>query len=241
MPNKFLIAIAVMLTFNQVNATTYTTAVNGNWSNIGCWANNTAPAYTCADTIVIKHHIVLPNDLTLLSGAYMLIESTGGICGHVRIFMNAGSSILKYGILEIDALDMSGGIATMLPPGNTIFTQYGQLSGGAEFTNTSNLSVGPWFECQMPEYQFINGLDNALQIEKLNIYPNPCSHLLSIDLPKNCTEFLIKIMDAKGSIQLYQSEVNNRNQFDITTLPNGIYFLEIIAPEKLYMARFCKD
>jgi len=240
MANKFIFAITSLLIFSQLKAATCTTAVSGNWSNQGCWANGAIPSFNNSDTIIINHFIILPANLTLLNGAHLFIESTGGICGHVYIFMNTGSSILKYGILEIDALDMTGGIATLLPPGNTIFTQYGQLSGSAELINTSNLSVGPWFECQMPEYQFVNGLNSILKNEKINTYPNPTNKILNIDLPKNKNNYLIKVIDSKGTLAMEQQLIYNQNQLDISALKQGMYFIEIISDKSYFTAKFCK-
>lgn len=220
-------------------AITYTTIVNGNWNNTGCWAGGNIAPLQCADTIIIKHHLVLPSDLNLLSGAYLLIEANGGVCGHVQLFVNDNAGLLKYGILEIDVLNMSGGTVDLLPPGNTIFTEYGLLTGGS-FNNTSNFSVGPWFECQMPEYQFVNAISNSFLEMNLQQYPNPATNFITIKTSDDSPNFKLVIFDDKGSI-VYQNERKTKEcMIDISDLKSGLYFIEVISNQSISYNKFCK-
>ena len=234
----FLLATFVFADI-AVNATNFTTAVNGNWSNQGCWVNGNIPSLNITDTVIIKHHIVLPSNLTLLNGAHLQIESTGGLCGHVQLFVNTGASVVKYGILEIDVLNMTGGIVDLLPPGNTIFTQYGLLSGGV-FNNTSNFSVGPWFECQMPEYQFLNGLNDEHNSVAIKIFPNPVEQLIYIDMPNHVNQTSCLIFDSKGALHLQQQLRQHQKQIDVSELQPGLFFLQIISNEKTMLGKFYK-
>jgi hypothetical protein len=220
------------------NANTYITAVNGNWNNQGCWANSFIPLFTINDTVIIKHHIVLPSNLTLLNGAYILIESTGGLCGHIEIELNTGATLIKYGILEIDVLNQSGGIVSLYPPGNTIFTQYGSLTGGS-FNNTSNLSVGPWFECQMPEYQFLNGLNEHKKLS-FNIYPNPILASINIDLAINVKSYDVFIYNLQGVLVFQNQYSGKQKQIEANSLVTGTYFLKITYDETIAIAKFSK-
>lgn len=229
----------IFFTSNKTKATSYTTAVNGHWSNQGCWVNGLIPPFTTSDSIVIKHHIVLPSNLSLLSGASLLIESTGGLCGHFEINIAAGASILKYGILEIDVLNQSGGSVNLLPPGNTIFTQYGFLSGGS-FSNTSNFAVGPWFECQMPEYQFLNGINDHLNKGSINIFPNPVEQFIYFDAPNSSNKIACLVFDSKGTLILQKQLSHNQKQIDVSELQSGMFFLQIILDEKTLFGKFYK-
>jgi hypothetical protein len=237
---KWLGSIFCTLFFKiSLFALTYTTAVNGNWNNHGCWVNANIPSFDNADTIIIKHHIVLQSNLNLFNGAHLLIENNGGICGHVQLFVNSGSSVLKFGILEIDALNMSGGSVDLLPPGNTIFTQYGLLSGGT-FNNTSNFFVGPWFECQMPEYQFLSGFDELYANKKIKVFPNPSTNFIFIDLPVSTNFYEVVIFNDKGA-EVYHKEVNlNQNIVDVTEFTPGLYVIQIISQQSFASAKFCK-
>lgn len=238
-PKLFFTLVCVAFMKLNTIATTYTTAVNGNWNNIGCWVGGAVPSFDCADSIIIKHHLILPSNLVLQSGAYLIIESNGGLCGHFQINVNNGVNLLKYGILEIDALNQSGGAVTLLPPGNTIFTQYGLITGGT-FDNTSNFMVGPWFECQLPEYQFLNGLDDHLTNLKLQIFPNPATNYLTLNLPASTAVYNVLIFDDKGSI-VYQKEINHsQNRINIEELITGLYFIQLITNQSLASAKFSK-
>jgi len=234
----FLLATFVFADI-AVNATNFTTAVNGNWSNQGCWVNGAIPSFVNSDTVIIKHHIVLPSNLTLLNGAHLQIESTGGLCGHVQLFVNTGTSVIKFGILEIDVLNMTGGTVDLLPPGNTIFTQYGLLSGGV-FNNTSNFFVGPWFECQMPEYQFLNGLNDKHNSVAIKIFPNPVEQLIYIDMPNHVKESTCLIFDSKGALLLQKQLIQPQKQIDVSELQQGLFFLQIISNEKAMLGKFYK-
>ena len=236
---KMLLIGSLLIWSIKLKASSYTTAVNGNWNNPGCWVNADIPAFNCSDTIIIKHHIVLPSNINLLNGAYLLIDSTGGLCGHFIIDVNAGASILKYGILEIDVLNQWGGSVNLLPPGNTIFTQYGLLTGGS-FNNTSNLSVGPWFECQMPEYQFLNTL-NKEKKEGVKLYPNPVTNTINLDFNLSFQSYNIFIFDIQGKLVFKNVYSAHQNLIDVSVLNNGLYFLQIVYNETSVLTKFIKQ
>jgi hypothetical protein len=236
---RMLLVALFIFSFKVSKAFTFITAFNGNWNNQGCWFGGALPSFNIADTVIIKHHIVLPSNLTLLNGAHLQIESTGGLCGHVQLFVNTGTSVIKFGILEIDVLNMTGGTVDLLPPGNTIFTQYGLLSGGV-FNNTSNFFVGPWFECQMPEYQFLNGLNDKHNSVAIKIFPNPVEQLVYIDMPNHVKESSCLIFDSKGALLLQKQLRQPQKQIDVSELQQGLFFLQIISNEKTMLGKFYK-
>ena len=238
-PSKLFVCCCLIFIHIKLYATTYTTAVNGNWNNPGCWLNAAVPNLSFSDTIIIKHHIVLSADLTLLNGAHLSIESTGGICGHVQFFVQANAGILKYGILEIDVLNMTGGDVNLLPPGNAIFTQYGVLTGGSLHTSC-DLSVGPWFDCQMPEYQFLNGLNDTYEKLDLNLFPNPSMDNIAIDLPASATPFQLIITDVDGAIVLQKQMDYKHSSLNLSELKPGLYHIQLIGQATHAVAKFIK-
>jgi len=233
----FMLCLVIFLS-DKLIASSFSTAVNGNWNNPGCWTNANIPAFNISDTIIIKHHIVLPSNLNLLNGAHVLIESTGGLCGHFEVNVNTNASIIKYGILEIDVLNQSGGMVNLMPPGNTIFTQYGLLTGGT-FNNTSNFAVGPWFECQMPEYQFLNGLNENAN-SRINLFPNPVETTLNIDIPISIKSYLLCVYDAQGVCVLIKEIHGTEIQVDLSGLFAGLYFLQLANGASNTFAKFNK-
>ena len=239
MCNLYLFICLFFIHFNLF-ASSFITEANGVWNNTGTWENGNIPPFSNSDTVVIKHLILLPADLTLLNGAYLKIDSTGGLCGHFKINVSASTSFLKYGFLQIDALNMTGGEVNLLPPGNTIFTQYGLLTGGV-FNNTSNFNVGPWFQCQLPEYQTINSLKDRKINTETRCYPNPVDDLITFDLPPSADTYLYFIYDTKGAIVLQDELFYHQSTIDVSVLKAGLYYIELIGKEINAMAKFSKN
>ncbi len=77
---------------------------------------------------------------------------------------------------------------------------------------------------------------NDLAFKNVNIYPNPTSGLVSIDLEEKLTS--IKIMDLTGkTIKVFNAE---STQLDISNFTTGIYFLEIANTERKSVVKVIK-
>ncbi len=72
----------------------------------------------------------------------------------------------------------------------------------------------------------------------LNVYPNPCSNSVTLDMPGGIPIHDVKCFDNSGrpvSVILRQTEVDNKVHFN---LRSGIYYLKIITAEKSFVTRF---
>ncbi len=69
---------------------------------------------------------------------------------------------------------------------------------------------------------------------EINLYPNPTSGLIKLDLPEN-TQAKINVINNLGALQ--RTYYSQTNQIDLQDLPNGIYFLKIEALDKTYNQR----
>ena len=65
------------------------------------------------------------------------------------------------------------------------------------------------------------------------VYPNPVNELLNIDLGERYDEVNIRVMNISGKIVIIQT-FNQKQilELDLITLPDGIYFVNIMSEEK---------
>lgn len=79
-------------------------------------------------------------------------------------------------------------------------------------------------------YFSIENSINQIEIQKIDIFPNPTTGNISIDIPKNASDFKIKIYDLRGKTILEQY---NTNTLDISNFQKGIYIIEIEFDSKV--------
>lgn len=74
--------------------------------------------------------------------------------------------------------------------------------------------------------------------DKFNIYPNPANKFISISLNENVdTIFLFTIYNTNGKI-VFKSIIDiNENNIDVSILPKGLYFTELINTEGRYTSK----
>lgn len=72
---------------------------------------------------------------------------------------------------------------------------------------------------------------------EINIYPNPTKDKVFIKNLKNITE--IKIYDATGKLVI--NSKTNSEMVNVSTLPKGIYFLEVQTAKKTFKTKFIKE
>ena len=163
-----VLMMAVMACVIVINgyAATYNTTERGYWNDSGTWEDGIIPPFESYDTINIFHAVVLTSDLILMDGSHLEIDSVGALCGHRTITSESSSSLITYGILEIDILEVPGGKVDLLA-GQSIFNSYGLITnGGSMSINGVGLSVGSWFQCVEIAFKFIldvsdNQFDNT--------------------------------------------------------------------------------
>lgn len=79
----------------------------------------------------------------------------------------------------------------------------------------------------------------------ITIYPNPAHQILNIDFGdtyKNTTQLFVKLFTIEGKCILNSPYKNRRNlSLDISTLANGIYFVEINLVDRKVTKKFVKN
>lgn len=237
MKKTFILFVFFVLIFESVQSTTWETISYGYWNDGLTWTTGVAPPYNSSDTFIIKHPIVYDNDLVFSSGAFLQIDSTGGICGHHTIIVKKNAEIVSYGIFEADTLLIKGGTVSFLQPGEVILTKYAELTvlGASLYVNCS-LAVGPWFECLQPDYYFTMGIEDS-KLNSFSVYPNPAKDILKIEVPSNQVSPLsLKIFDISGK-ELIEYHYENSNTgmliIPIAELNNGYYLIQLRTKSRM--------
>ena len=153
-------------------------------------------------------------------------------------------SVWRLGIRSRNAYSLYINMRYFLSPGAKIFVYssgYQDLRGA--FTSRNNnpakvLSIAPVCGDRL-------GLSDAGLIwgwvsgnNVLNVYSNPCSNSVTLDMPDRIPINDIKCFDNNGrsmSVNLRQFEDGNKLYFNLRP---GIYHLKIITAEKSFVARF---
>jgi hypothetical protein len=212
-PIQFLI---YLLLIQKLSATTWTTKAGGNWNTASVWQGGIAPPAISADTFVITHDIYLTSNLTFNSNALLLIDSMGGLCGHYKMKVSSGASLIKYGTLDLDTLAIPGGAVNCYLPGSVILTMYGVVSGnGAQFNNHGcSLKVGPWFTCVFGDVP--NSIE-TFDTTGFTLFPNPCRSTFTIKTTTTYKETSCTIYNINGQV-VYQAAMQTYSQIDKNTI-----------------------
>lgn len=76
----------------------------------------------------------------------------------------------------------------------------------------------------------------------LNIYPSPTASNLSIELPSDFTSGALRILRIDGKLAKEYDVQKNNGIFteDISSIPTGIYFVELVSKEGIYKGKIMK-
>ena len=232
---KYCFLLSFILLFVKTSkSTTWETISSGFWNNPSIWSTGIAPPLVSADTFNITYHVAIQNNLAFNSGALLNIDSTGGICGHHKMTIYTGAKLMKYGILELDSLHISGGIGNLYSPGQVILTVNGYITGGSLSSFGCPFSVGPWFNCAQPEYSFVNGIEEINTLNSIQICPNPTNNYstISYELFENCgVEILLLDVLGKEITLLKSNQSSGKYNLTINSndlnLAKGMYFVKL--------------
>ena len=218
--------IALVFVFKTTVAGTWETVTFGYWNQPGVWLGGIVPPYNCSDTIQIKHAVVLDATLTLLANAFLKIDSSGGICGHEKITVNSNARIIKYGILELDSLDIAGGAVNCHPPGSVVLTLNAILTiSGSSFTSGGcSVAVGPWFNCLLPEYFFTGTESISENYFPFSLSPNPNTGSFTASFSENLIGKNLQIFSVLGT-KVFQTQILcEESSINLPELQTGVYF-----------------
>ena len=252
MKNTITLCLLILLGSSSIYATTWETVEKGFWADSTVWSNGIVPDTTSSDTFYIKHPIVITNDLIFTSGAYILIEEDGGICGHHKTTLLNNTKLITYGILELDDLYVNSGNVLCLS-GDVILTTSATIRGTGgtlKVDSVGRLTVGTWFECVLPNYAFLldetTGVESTTSPSEVTVYPNPFSTTLTVDSrehPRSTADPYTKarIYDLLGQ-EVYATLLTQPGiqQLDLALLPDAMYLLHLSNAGGIYTSRIIK-
>lgn len=86
-----------------------------------------------------------------------------------------------------------------------------------------------------------NCIENISQVFELNISPNPVNGILRIEIPdENACMYDVSILDNTGVVMKKFSSVDSL-EFDVSDLSSGIYFIKVLAGDKIFAGKFLKN
>lgn len=233
---KYL-TILLLLLHSPLKSMTFHTIVNGYWNDTMVWAGHVVPPNTMSDTFIISDSILLDSGL-VFNHCYVLIDSSGGLCGHYTVSFINGSLWNNYGIMEADSiLVLSGSDANNFSYGRIIFSRIITFSGSGTHGDFTGYVCGCiWDTCFVPIIP---------PPPDTNTYPNsssPPEIVCSITLNPTYGEgnFTVAytqsiqssflLFDDTGR-KIYASELTGtagNQSFYLNYLSNGLYLWEVI-------------
>jgi hypothetical protein len=80
---------------------------------------------------------------------------------------------------------------------------------------------------------FTTGVDGAYSEEMINVFPNPATNVLHVQLPSAENNPVVKIFDVMGKQVAEQKASDIETNFDISSFASGIYILKITTDKQV--------
>jgi hypothetical protein len=88
----------------------------------------------------------------------------------------------------------------------------------------------------------VSTMDKMVNISDIDIYPNPTADELNIKITNAGLSFVsITISNTLGEIVIKEKMLTNEKKLDISTLPNGLYFLKLNSKENTITKKIIKQ
>lgn len=160
--------------------------------------------------------------------------------GDYQRFYVSGTSNADAGDSNGNGIFDEGEIAGDINGDGTIGT--GEITGdtngngvidGSEVLNDTN-GDGVFNE------QDVNGIEAQELFTDVEIYPNPASNYLTIDLGQHLDIESITVMDVTGKVVIQQMVNSNKQTININELSNGVYHVKVTGAAKHCFYKFVK-
>lgn len=181
------------------------------------WEGNKYPEKECYSKLLFIKDI-LPNKVTFIAFDSVLKKSGSFFAGY-KINYNASDTFALY-----HAMDRGYRRASSMYVYNE---RWYESKDPAALGISTSLALGI-SECY--------GKSRQLATSVLNVYPNPCSNSVTLEMPDAMPINEVKCFDINGRkmpVTLRQNEKENKLYFNLKT---GIYFLKIVTTEKSFVS-----
>jgi hypothetical protein len=238
---KNVLAVLLLCSFIFfASATTHTTNSFGFWNDSYTWVGGIVPSYASSDTFYINHPVAIENNIDLLSGGFMKIDTNGGICGHHTFYLES-SAIETFGLLELDSLILNSGVVNA-GYGYVTLTLNAHIYGaGAGLAiSGAGLAVGPWFECSQPYYSFTLAVEEK-EFFDLKVFPNPSNDHIVVSTARFKKDANLVILSPCGQIlKLSLLSAGIVHEIDISDLAAGLYLINLSNQKVIGNTQFIK-
>lgn len=99
-----------------------------------------------------------------------------------------------------------------------------------------------WLDVYFDNLQVSSSVNTSAQPEiqaEMNIYPNPASGLVQINLPPNMELESLEVLDNQGRV-LFR-DITQRRQLDVSGYPSGVYVIRAVSSQGIIRQRFLKQ
>jgi hypothetical protein len=158
-------------------------------------------------------------DSILINGNYHKRFNVQGSCNSVSYIEGIGS---YYGLIFPNRLD--------------------EKESHLSCTKVNGQTYYPYinFSCNLTNP--VSTMDKMVNISDIDIYPNPTADELNIKITNAGLSFvLITISNTLGEIVIKEKMLTNEKKLDISTLPNGLYFLKLNSKENTITKKIIKQ
>ena len=100
---------------------------------------------------------------------------------------------------------------------------------GSQFTSEFNPPyVGGYqiLPCTVDDFRFVVNVNEPSWAADLKLYPNPVSQQLTVEMPIVAEQF--RLLDGLGRVAQFGQVATDKLQLDMSQLPNGVYYLQIL-------------
>jgi hypothetical protein len=136
--------------------------------------------------------------------------------------------------LGVVAKDASTTFATFnhLQEGTTYYWRVKTISGSLE---------SPWSEVWSLTMKAQNSVKDLTHGNRIKIFPNPSDGIYQISYPIGVYH-PVKVTDAVGKeIYRFDQGISNGSKFDLTHLPKGVYFVQLLAADAIIMVPIVRN
>jgi hypothetical protein len=235
------------------------------YGTITLYVTGGVPPYYSSTELTVYSELGVPSLATMIFDDFGVGELTGFMDDNYTLDIHDSSEITTVFEFDIEqpeeliiAIDQQGAYLTAdVLEGDAIMYQWlynGVALEGASFEYHYAQNIGEYqvyFEdangCHAysePVTVTYIGLEE-LTANQISIYPNPAKDVLHVELPEQDEQVIIRIMDVLGqeliSMTAEQAQSALKAEFNITELPNGLYFVNVTSGQEQIVKRFIKN
>jgi hypothetical protein len=232
------------ITLNNVQPATLQQFLNLNSQNIPFYdiTSDGIFSYNCGDFSYYTpvNYPPLPccssePDINLTTGYILGTESFEA---YGNIYIGPGVTVLPASNLEF----IANGTIT-IDPGVSFDGSISPVI--LEYQNCSPQRIGYWPTSVIENNQAIEEskiveTQQETSNKNLLLFPNPTKLTLTLVFP-NSKKLAVVVTDMLGKIMLKNSIYNSNPELDVSSLPNGIYFLEAFTETESFIQKFVKE